>query len=53
VPTPFVPLKLQAVLGPSSVIELVHPRGHVLRLGGAFEGEALRQILEVLDQGSA
>lgn len=51
--TPFIPLKLPAVLGLGNVIEVVLPRGHLVRVPAGFDGEALRRILELLDAGDA
>ena len=50
VPKPFVPLGLPAVAGPDGVIELLHPRGHVVRVPAGFDAESLLRILKVLDQ---
>lgn len=50
VPTPFVSLKLPAAAGPDGVIELLHPRGHVVRVPAGFDAESLLRILEVLDR---
>ncbi len=44
----FVPLKLSAAA--SSVIEVVHPRGHLLRVPATFDAGGLRQLLQILDQ---
>jgi hypothetical protein len=30
-------------------IEIIHPRGHVVRLGAAFDEKALSRILALLD----
>jgi hypothetical protein len=51
VPTPFVPLRIPAAAGADGVIELLHPRGHVLRVPSGFDAESLLRILNVLDQG--
>lgn len=51
--TPFIPLKLPALLGLGNVIEVVLPRGHLVRVPAGFDGEALRRILELLDAGGA
>lgn len=51
--TPFIPLKLQSLLGLGNVIEVVLPRGHLVRVPAGFDGEALRRILELLDAGGA
>jgi len=48
----FIPVRLQAVAG--GLLELVHPRGHVVRVPAAFDAGSLRQVLDVLDrQGGA
>lgn len=44
----FVPLKLSAAA--SSVIEVVHPRGHLVRVPAVFDAHGLRQLLDILDQ---
>jgi hypothetical protein len=44
----FVPLKLSVAA--SSVIEVVHPRGHLLRVPATFDAHGLRQLLQILDQ---
>ena len=44
----FVPLKLSAAA--SSVIEVVHPRGYLLRVPATFDAHGLRQLLQILDQ---
>ena len=44
----FIPVRVSAAAG--SVLEVVHPRGHVLRVPAAFDAGALRQVLGVLDQ---
>ena len=44
----FIPVRLNA--SASSLLELVHPRGHVLRVPAVFDESALRQVLNVLDQ---
>jgi hypothetical protein len=51
--TAFIPLKLPALLGLGNVIEVVLPRGHLVRVPAGFDGEALRRILELLDAGDA
>jgi hypothetical protein len=45
----FIPLKLPAVLGLGNVIEVVLPRGPLVRVPAGFDGEALRRILELLE----
>ncbi len=44
----FIPVHVSA--SASSVLELVHPRGHVLRVPAVFDEGSLRQVLNVLDQ---
>ena len=44
----FIPVRLNA--SASSLLELVHPRGHVLRVPAVFDEGSLRQVLNVLDQ---
>ena len=44
----FVPLTLCAAA--SSVIEVVHPRGHLVRVPVVFDAHGLRQLLDILDQ---
>ena len=44
----FIPVRLNAA--ESSVLEVVHPRGHVVRVPAVFDGDALRQVLHVLEQ---
>lgn len=51
--TPFIPLKIKGLMSSGSVIEVVHPRGHLVRIPAAFDGEALHRIFAVLDQGDA
>ena len=43
----FIPVRVSAA---GSVLEIVHPRGHVLRVPAVFDAGALRQVLGVLDQ---
>jgi hypothetical protein len=46
----FIPLNLPAILGPAAdTIEIVHPRGHLLRVPRSFDQEALSRILGVLN----
>ncbi len=52
-PTPFLPLKIKGGMGPGTVIEVVHPRGHLVRVPAAFDGATLHRIFTVLDQGGA
>jgi len=48
----FIPVRLQAAAG--GLLEVVHPRGHVVRVPAAFDAGSLRQVLDVLDrQGGA
>ena len=51
-PSPFVPLRLTAaaVTAEASSIELVHPRGHVLRIPAVFDEACLQQVLQLLDR---
>ena len=51
--TAFIPLKIKGLMSSGSVIEVVHPRGHLVRIPAAFDGEALHRIFTVLDQGGA
>ena len=44
----FIPLRVNSSAG--SVLELVHPRGHVLRVPAVFDERSLREVLTVLDQ---
>ena len=44
----FIPVRVSAAGG--SALEIVHPRGHVLRVPAVFDEGALRRVLEVLDQ---
>jgi transposase-like protein len=44
----FIPVRVSAAAG--SVLEIVHPRGHVLRVPAIFDEGSLRRVLEVLDQ---
>ena len=45
--SPFVSLPLTVSL--SAPIEIVHPRGHVVRLGAGFDDRVLDRILAMLD----
>jgi hypothetical protein len=48
----FIPVRLQATAG--GPLEVVHPRGHVVRVPAVFDENCLRQVLDVLDrQGGA
>ena len=44
--SPFIPLRLIS----TSTMELVHPRGHVLRIPAGFDGDCLQQVLQLLDR---
>jgi len=44
----FIPVRVQAA--GSSVLEVVHPRGHVVRVPAVFDAISLQQVLEVLDR---
>jgi hypothetical protein len=44
----FIPVRVSAAA--SSVLEIVHPRGHVLRVPAVFDEGSLRRVLEVIDQ---
>jgi len=43
----FIPVRLGAATG--GVLEVVHPRGHVVRVPALFDENSLRQVLCVLD----
>lgn len=44
----FIPLRLEA---PSpSMLEVVHPRGHVLRIPALFDEASLQRVLQLLDR---
>ncbi len=45
--SPFLPISLPLSLGVA--IEVVHPRGHVIRVPAIFDSAALQRILAVLD----
>jgi len=47
-PAAFIPLRVQAAGG--SLLEVVHPRGHVVRVPAVFDADSLRQVLDVLDR---
>ena len=51
-PSPFVPLRLTTAdaTAPAGSIELVHPRGHVLRIPAVFDAGSLQQVLQLLDR---
>ena len=42
----FIPLQLG---NPGGTLEVVHPRGYQIRISGAVDIHALRQVLDVLD----
>jgi hypothetical protein len=44
----FIPLQLTSAA--ASAIELVHPRGHVLRIPAVFDEGCLQQVLHLLDR---
>lgn len=44
----FIPVRLNAAAG--SLLEVVHPRGHVVRVPTVFDENSLRQVLNILDQ---
>jgi hypothetical protein len=44
----FIPVRVSAAAG--SVLEIVHPRGHVLRVPAVFDEGSFRRGLEVIDQ---
>jgi len=43
----FIPVRLNAVA--VRVLEVVHPRGHVVRVSAGFDENSLRHVLHVLD----
>ncbi len=47
-PSPFIPLRLTG--DTASAIELMHPRGHVLRIPSGFDGACLQKVLLLLDR---
>lgn len=47
-PSPFIPLRL--IGETASAIELVHLRGHVLRIPSGFDVESLQKVLGLLDR---
>lgn len=47
-PEVFIPVRVSAAAG--SVLEVVHPRGHVVRVPAIFDEGPLRRVLKVLDQ---
>jgi len=48
--SPFIPLQLTG--GTTRVMELVHPRGHLLRIPAAFDEDCLHKVLTLLDRGA-
>lgn len=48
-PTPFIPVNIQALMEPGGMIEVVHPRGHVVRVPESFDRGSLERLLSVLD----
>ena len=44
--SPFIPLHLSG----ASALEVVHPRGHVLRIPAGFDGRCLEKVLQLLDR---
>jgi hypothetical protein len=44
----FIPLRLTE--DAASAIELMHPRGHVLRIPSGFDRDCLQRVLELLDR---
>lgn len=51
IPSLFLPVQLNAAA--SSTIEVLHPRGHVVRVPAVFDRDCLHRILGVLEQGEA
>ena len=49
----FVPVTIQPANISGGTIELLHPRGHVLRIPSRFDAESLARILDVLDREQA
>ena len=47
-PAVFIPVRLSPVA--NDLVEIVHPRGHVVRLPAVFDETALRRVLHVLDR---
>jgi hypothetical protein len=43
----FIPVRVQAAGSP---LEVVHPRGYVVRVPAVFDADFLRQVLDVLDR---
>jgi len=43
----FIPLRVSTTAG--SLLEVVHPRGYVVRVPAVFDERSLREVLEVLD----
>jgi hypothetical protein len=46
----FVPLEL---LGAAQSLEIIHPLGYRVQIGGEVNPAALRQVIEVLDERGA
>ena len=46
--TVFIPVRVS--LATNAPVEIVHPRGHVVRLPAVFDEISLRQVLNVLDR---
>lgn len=44
----FVPVRISDA--GQSLLELIHPRGHVLRVPSDYDPQALQQVLALLDQ---
>jgi transposase len=49
--SPFLAMPLTVSL--AAPVEIVHPRGHVVRLGAGFDDQALSRILAMLDAPTA
>ena len=47
-PSPFIALRLTG--DAASALELMHPRGHVLRIPSGFDGACLQKVLLLLDR---
>lgn len=47
----FIPLRLTG--DAASALELMHPRGHVLRIPPGFNPDCLQKVLELLDREGA
>lgn len=44
----FLPVRVRTAA--NSLLEVVHPRGHVVRVPTVFDERSLREVLQVLDQ---